>query len=587
MYKAGANIIATLLLALAIVQAFPLSVAAGTLSEQVGEILKKRISEADVDQKVFINGKESHVSGMISAFYERRKFLPAWSNEMNLHQAETAEYPGKGKEPSKTPVKGEYTVVLVPIKQADDLVSAVKGAGNEGLRPYSYREAGMEAALAGMRNAVSKPSSPEIAADMDLMLTDAFLSYGMDLLVGRVNPATIEGEWADYGWEADLPLGLEMALSEDAVKMTLEGLVPPHPGYNLLRQVLASHREMSSAGGWPTVPPGPILRIGNRTGRVRALRARLLVTGDLDPAVGVDEYLFDSDLERAVKRFQWRHGLRPDGLVGSRTLAALNVSIDARIRQVELNMERWRWLPEDFGQHYIFVNSADFNMKVVRDGMTEMTMRVVVGKPYWHTPSFSAVLTYIVLNPSWHVPRSIALHDLLPILRRKPRYIHEQGFKVYEGRRDRVMEIDPGSVNWRKVDEENFGFMFRQMPGPLNPLGRLKFMFPNRFAVYMHATPSSKLFSAEVRAFSHGCLRIERPVELAEHLLRDDPEWTYESLLAAIEEGVEKTVKLPKPINIHLLYWTTWVDEEYGTTMFRKDIYGRDERLEEALLGVD
>jgi murein L,D-transpeptidase YcbB/YkuD len=417
-------------------------------------------------------------------------------------------------------------------------------------------------------------------ADLDILATDTFLSYGYHLLAGRIYPEITDGEWSDYIWEADLAGLLHDALEAGNVKGILGSLVPPHEEYSALRDAIAFYREVAAVGGWPEVPYGGTLRLGDRSRRVAVLRERLIMSADLDyDYQAQDESYFEDALEEAVLRFQRRHGLVPDGAVGPNTLAAMNVPINDRIEQLELNMERWRWLPEDLGDKYIFVNTAAFELRVVEHGQTVMGMRIVVGKPYWHTPSFSSRMTYIVVNPSWNVPTSIAVDDILPKLAKDPGFLQRQDFKVITGGGKRATAIDPGSIDWSQVTEDNLSFRFVQPPGPKNPLGRLKFMFPNRFSVYLHDTPSKGLFNHKVRTFSHGCIRIEQPLALAAYLV---PDLSVEDLDELIKSDDTIKVSLPEPITVHTLYWTAWVDGN-GEINFREDIYGRDEALRELL----
>jgi murein L,D-transpeptidase YcbB/YkuD len=258
------------------------------------------------------------------------------------------------------------------------------------------------------------------------------------------------------------------------------------------------------------------------------------------------------------------------------------VPVEERVRQIEVNLERWRWLPEDLGQRYILVNIANFELEVVEKSKPVMIMQVVVGKPYWRTPVFSDRMTYLVLSPYWHIPPSIAVKDKLPLIRKDHTYLATYDIKVFQGWGAETREIDPQTIDWSKVTAKDFNYRLRQEPGPLNALGRVKFMFPNKFNVYLHDTPSRELFGKTVRTFSSGCIRIEKPIELAEYLLGGDAKWTRENILAAIDRRVEQTVRLPEPMPVHLLYWTAWSDEE-GSIQFRGDIYGRDQLLDKAL----
>jgi murein L,D-transpeptidase YcbB/YkuD len=245
-------------------------------------------------------------------------------------------------------------------------------------------------------------------------------------------------------------------------------------------------------------------------------------------------------------------------------------------------MERWRWLPLDLGARHILVNMANFELDLVEGESVVMVMRVIVGKGYRRTPVFSDKITYLVLNPFWHVPPGIAIKDKLPLIKKDPDYLSKQHMRLLQGWGAETKEIDPKTIDWSTVSAKNFHFRLRQDPGPMNALGRVKFMFPNRFNVYLHDTPSKDLFEKTTRTFSSGCIRIEKPIELVEYLLRDDPRWTHENIVAALEKTEEITIQLRSPVPIHLLYWTAFVEND-GLVHFRDDIYGRDRRLDQAL----
>lgn len=341
------------------------------------------------------------------------------------------------------------------------------------------------------------------------------------------------------------------------MRQALADLAPAHPGYHALRQALAQYRETAALGGWPAVPAGPTLKPGEKGERVAALRARLEASGELQ-GTAPERDLYDASLEAAIKAFQEKNGLDADGSVGPGTLEALNVTAADRVRQIEVNLDRWRWLPRDLGERYIMVNIAGFWLDVVESGQPVLSMRIVAGKPTSRTPMFTGTMTHLVLNPYWNVPPNILRNEVLPHIRRDPRYLAKQN-----------MERLPGG----KV---------RQRPGPNNALGKVKFLFPNRFDVYLHDTPSRSLFSRSVRTFSHGCIRVEKPLDLAEYLLKDDPAWTREKIEKATGDRRERWVQIPNPLPVHLVYWTAWVDEA-GVTQFRKDVYGRDKPLAEEL----
>jgi murein L,D-transpeptidase YcbB/YkuD len=276
--------------------------------------------------------------------------------------------------------------------------------------------------------------------------------------------------------------------------------------------------------------------------------------------------------------------LDDDGVMGKDTLAALNVSTAERIRQIKINMERCRWLPDDLGADYIFVNVPAYTLQVYEADQEVMAMRVVVGRKMRQTPVFSSTMTQIILNPPWSAPVSVARKDMLEHMRQEPGYLTKYGFDVYANYEDDAPLVDITTIDWTQYNEKNLPFRFRQRPGPLNALGRIKFMLPNRFDVYLHDTPSRSLFSKTVRDFSSGCIRIEKPIELATYLLRSDPRWTREKIESAIARMQELTLPLPQPIPVHLMYWTAWVDAN-DNVQFRDDIYDRDPSLDKAING--
>jgi murein L,D-transpeptidase YcbB/YkuD len=296
---------------------------------------------------------------------------------------------------------------------------------------------------------------------------------------------------------------------------------------------------------------------------VRRLRARLAAEGYLPAAPeaqGSD--LYDPALAGTVQRFQHFHGLEPNGKVDAPTLAELDIPAAGRVQQIQVNLERWRWLPNDFGARYIKVNIPEFKMELVDGGKTALEMRVVVGKAQRNrTPVFSDKMDYLELNPYWNIPADIVKNEIEPGLAQDPSYLERKNMEVV---------TDGGQQR------------YRQRPGADNALGQVKFMFPNQFDIYLHDTPADHLFAKAERDFSHGCIRLEKPLDLADYLLKDDPKWTPEAIRAAIATGEQKTVSIPRPLPVHILYFTAWVEED-GTVEFRPDVYGADEKLIQAL----
>ncbi|GIX46261.1 MAG: peptidoglycan-binding protein [Candidatus Tectimicrobiota bacterium] len=505
-----------------------------------------------------IEGATLRMPDLVQRFYAARAYRPAWGDAAG------------------------------PNAQAEALLKVLAAAADEGLEPEDYHFSQLATMMAAVQQNPFLPA--ERLAALDVLLSDAFFTYGQHLVQGRLALAPAETAYLASVPQPDLVGLLEKALAAGDVTAALASLAPTHSAYRRLRQALARYRAIAAAGGWPAVPPGPALRRGDRGARVALLRARLAASGDLlgpllpDEALSeqplpLDDTFFDAALEQAVRRFQQRHSLEVDGIVGPATLAALNVPVAQRLEQLRLNLDRWRRLPRQLGSQYLLVNIPAFTLDVMHDDASVLHMRVVVGQPHRRTPVFNATLRYLVFNPYWQVPRSIATREILPRLREDPAYLRSHNFTVLEGWEE-ARVIDPESIDWATLTPHTFRYRLRQEPGPQNALGRVKFMFPNRFHVYLHDTPAKDLFAKARRAFSHGCVRLERPRELAVHLLRDHPAWNEERVLAAIASGTRRVVPLPYPLPIYLVYHTAWVDPD-GTVHFAPDLYGYDARAQE------
>ena len=518
-------------------------------NDVITSLIEKRVTEWNTISEETIGGDQIFSVVLVKSFYKGRKFYPAWSENGHLTQVDT-------------------------------LIRAVEEAYGDGLSPDYYHLNRIKSLV----DEVGKESAPDSTqlSDLDILLTDAFLTLGCHLSAGCVNPVTIETKWFAKSLKVDVSSVLEQALNKKQIQEALSGLRPQKNIYNRLRLALSLYRKLSSNADWPLVSAGPSLKKGSKSDRVVELRKRLAASGDLAAVEATVEDLFDEKVEQTIFSFQKRHGLKVDGVVGRATLNALNIPLKERMRQMELNMERLRWILGSLEERYIVVNIANYQLDVIENDKSILSMKVVIGKPYQATPIFTAKMTYLVINPVWNIPDSIARKEILKKAKKDPHYLAEQNINVFRGWGSQEQHIDTEHIDWSQVTEKSFPYRFRQEPGPLNPLGTLKFMFPNEYDVYLHDTPSKRLFSENVRAFSHGCARIEKPLELAEYLLRDDPRWSHKELASAITKGTEQIVMIHHPVNVHFLYLTAWVDES-GTVQFRNDIYGRDALLDEAL----
>lgn len=492
---------------------------------------------------------------VIPTFYREHNHAPVWFSIEGLHPA------------------------------ARVLVQTIREVELEGLVPSDYHLKAIEKLVAELSEGPFPPdeSKAEKWADLDLILTDAYLLLGSHLSGGRINPENLHADWLISPRSYDMLAALNATATAEQMINTLYRLRPVHDGYTKLLAALHRMRLLRALGGWPQFEGKRTLRPGDVDPRVSTLRRRMTVSNDLkDSAPPEQPDLYDRNLVSAVKAFQNRHGLAPDGVIGRKTRRALNVTVTQRIRQIELNLERWRWLPRNLGDRYIIVNTAAFYLGVMENDKKVMEMKVVVGRPARQSPAFSTTMTYMVFNPYWNVPRTIAVEDILPKLTDGVDYLINQSFKVFSGWGEDARELDPLEIDWSNYTERNFPLRLRQEPGKKNALGQIKFMFPNKFDVYLHDTPQRSLFNEFQRDFSSGCIRVEDARSLAVYLLSDSPSWSRERLLEALETGGRQVVHVPKPITIHLNYMTAWVDEN-GHLQFREDIYQRDRRLDYAL----
>jgi L,D-transpeptidase YcbB len=518
------------------------------------EITDRIRASVDVPQRegafFFVGDERLHAAAELPRFYRGRGFEPAWVSEAG------------------------------PRAVADSLLWALEGAVLEGLDPDHYHVSRIRETYADVIRSRRSGRVPgaTLLAELDLLLTDAFLVYASHLAVGRVDPTTLHPEWTVSRGSVDLVARLDMALATGQVGGVLEELLPVHPAYDRLRRALAEHRRIAANGGWPMLP-GRTLTFGMRDPAVALLRARLMASGDLAaPTRRVDEELFDGEVERAVQRFQARHALAETGEVRLETSAVMNVPVEDRIRMLERNLERWRWLPQELGERHIVVNIAGLEMHVMEGDSSIFQSRVLVGQRYRKTPVFSDRMTYLVFNPTWTIPPGILEEDKLPLIRADQSYLARNNIQVLAAN-GRV--VDPATIDFDRLTGRT-GYRFRMDPGPENPLGKVKFMFPNPHHIYLHDTPDHDDFDRTGGAVSSGCIRVERSLELAEYLLSDSPGWDRARMETAIQTPGERTISLRRPLPIHILYWTAWVTPA-GDVHFRPDIYDRDRPLDEAL----
>ena len=433
------------------------------------------------------------------------------------------------------------------------------------------------------------PRQLDFTADLEVRLSLALMQFAADLGQGRITPHISDPDLFDFREDIDKAEVIAAAAQAEDLAAFVHGYRPQTPRYDRLKTALAHYRQIAADGGWQPIPEGPTLKPDMTNERVALLRARLKFWGDLADAddlalSGGNPGLYDDAMVEAVKRMQYRLGLDTDGAIGPKSLAAINLPVEARIEQMILNLERRRWMQDDLGPRYIFVNLADFELKVVDGEKTIWDTRVVVGKPYHKTPVFSHKMRYLEINPYWNVPPSIARNELLGKIQKDPNYLRDNNFTLFSDWSGKASVVDPSSVNWGRMTKARFTHKIRQGSGDGNALGRVKFMFPNRFNVYLHDTPSKSLFSRAERSFSHGCIRVQDPMKLAEVVLAGTKGWSREKIDGTVETNKRTVVNLAEPLAVHISYQTAWVNKD-GSVNFRKDIYGRDALLAEALIG--
>ena len=512
---------------------------------RVQESLKRALNSPTRPKYVTSDAEGKKLWKLTQQFYERRQHTPAW-------------------------IRGTK-----PAPQMADLMNAVTSATDEGLDPqlYSVRLLEQRRQDANKGFITKKGFDPDEAGGFDAWLTYLYLKYASDLADGLSDLAHADPTWQIKTEAIDPSTRLANALTNNTVRQSLVELAPEHPQYQSLRKVLADYRTMAAKGGLPAVPPNVKLKPGQKGPHVAIVARRLAASGDYTASVPAQgqpaEY--SAALVEAVKRFQRRHGLADDGIVSPAVVAEMNVPIDQRIRQIELNLERWRWLPRKLGDRYIIVNIPEYRLEVWDRDRVPVTMRVVVGKQDTPTPIFNDEMTHIVFSPYWNVPANIAQGETLPEILKDPAFLERTNMEVLDAKGQR---LDPATIDL----SDPTGYRFRQRPGAQNSLGLVKFMFPNQYNVYLHDTPTDSLFARASRSFSHGCVRLEQPQALAEYVLRDQPDWTRDRIEQAMHAEEERTVKLRSPIPVYLGYWTARVSAD-GVMQFRKDVYGIDNRL--------
>ena len=462
---------------------------------------------------------------------------------------------------------------LVP--QAQEMLSVIAKSEGDGLDPKDYQIKDFKTLFESLKKAQKDTTKfRELQREIDVALSATYFVWASDYYRGRVVPRENKNvQWDVKRNKIKLHKALATVLQFRKSKYEYANFEPLHQQYTNLRKSLAIYRGIKNAGGWPVIPKGTVLKPGAKSPVVSTLRKRILNPDQ--PSDTVDNNIYDAQLVEAVKSFQINQGLTPDGYVRGETLRLLNIPVEQRIKTIILNMERWRWIPKSFEPDYLLVNIPEFELRVFEKGQEKINMKVIVGKTMNSTPVFSDKLEYVVLSPYWNVPMSILQNELVPNLINNPNYLERLDMEVVT---DKGGQIDPSSIDWAAINEKNFEYIVRRRPGPKNDLGDVKFIFPNTNDIYLHDTPHDQLFSKASRDFSHGCVRVERPIELAVYLLRNVPGYSRAKIKSIIAERKEKYIPVKQKLPVYLVYFTADADSK-GNVKFYDDIYGHDKVL--------
>lgn len=513
------------------------------INEEASDLLKQQLKDHDSSKTLVVSTDSLLATKLIVEFYKQNKFTVAWSDKGKLNA------------------------------RGDSLISIIKNAEDYGLHSADYHYHRIDSLYKTEKDCVTLKHDAVKIAKADILLTDAFFTFAVHVNKGRLNPDSLVKEWKVSQMNVNLVELLNQALEQNCIYTVLDTLQPKNTHYHALKKALYEFRREFRDSNWDSLATreSDSLTFNDR------LKKRLIASHDYTETPG------DSDsirLSNAIKNFQYYHNLTEDGKVGKLTFKALQATKKDYVHQLEMNMERWRMYNYPSDQRFVWVNIPKYQMRVIEEDTTVMESRVIIGEPKHKTPLLKSTIRYFLIYPYWNVPYSIATKEILPILKRDTSYLRRKRFDVLDG----YGEVITGTpINWKKYSKTYFPFRLRQRMGDDNSLGILKFNFENKYGVYLHDTDSRRLFKREMRAMSHGCIRLERFIDFAQFLIRDDSvRYPFDSLKMDLLKEEQKYVYLRKPVPIYVNYFTAEVDED-GALFFFMDIYRRDEKMLKAL----
>ena len=455
---------------------------------------------------------------------------------------------------------------------AHDALEFISSASQHGLNPKHYHFTKLTQLAFSIDSTTAKY--------FDHLLTDGLLKLIHDISIGRLQANQADPEWFIPQKDFNSIAFLQQALLAPHLKAQLDSLLPSTTEYHKLTATLSRYQSYVNRGGWSDIPPMPLTRPGEWHKYIPMIRARLdFEDQELVLTAKKNNNYYDLFLEQAVRNFQNKHGLKVDGIIGSETRKSMNISANERLQQIKVTLERHRWMPEDLGQRYLLINLANYQLHAINKGHKELNMRVIVGRKSRPTPSFSSKVNHLVFNPYWNVPKKLAKLDLLPKQQENFNYFYLHDIRVFTKEDGKKIEQDPYSIDWQSVNRYNFPYIFRQDPGEQNALGKLKFMFPNPWSIYLHDTSHKELFLETKRSLSSGCIRVEDPLALASFSLSKPT--AQQTIMDSLESKENRGMKLSNPLSLYVVYFTVWLDDD--GVKFSPDVYLRDKRIAELL----